>query len=278
MSAKTIYTCDYCGAACSGNVYVSLWDEGVEATAYKNTRLDGCSKEHLGIVVAKTFGIYANAPANQCTDAERKQFEITIEQQKGRIAELEKQIATLNDWAAICGGKAQTVDGKTPAQVGRAEYEVAYHAQMGTGCSLNASYLFAWERAAQAVLRAFGPALAKQAVVEALGKVRERIQETITKSSKWMALSIIEAEIARLDAPKPTSDHTHELGSCSFCDKPETITIPTKPTKPARVHGNCKACSGIGEIVCADCDGSGKHECAYCGGTGEYSAAEGNGP
>lgn len=54
---KTIITCDHCGAPCRGNVYASLWDEGDETKAYSHTRLDGCSREHLGVVLAKAFGI-----------------------------------------------------------------------------------------------------------------------------------------------------------------------------------------------------------------------------
>jgi Cu/Zn superoxide dismutase len=92
MSQEITYTCDHCGAQCSGNLYVSVWGDGSEERAYKHTRLDGCTREHLGLVVAKAFGMPTNAPANSCTDAERTQYETTIELQRKRIAELEHEI------------------------------------------------------------------------------------------------------------------------------------------------------------------------------------------
>lgn len=95
----------------------------------------------------------------------------------------------------------------------------------------------AWGMAADAVLRTHGQALAKQAVTEALGRVRDRID--VDGSCIWegdssglsaiaTAVAIIDDELTGLEASKraPASDHVHELESCSFCDK--RTTAPSK--------------------------------------------------
>lgn len=99
-----------------------------------------------------------------------------------RVVELEKQLATLNDWAAICGGKMPTVDGKTPGQV---DYEGYTAARFGA-CADNFT---PWHRladdfqrfneaGAQSVLRVHGRVMAKQAASDILRRVRDRLMPT----------------------------------------------------------------------------------------------------
>ena len=136
MSIETIYKCDHCGTRCSGDELATIaeWKEPTTITFGK--AVHGCSKEHLGIALAKMFGIGVNGeadellnrkqreltkltdannflvterdnmrarlaeleariPANEVTNAERMQYETTIELQQKRIEELEKRIAEL---------------------------------------------------------------------------------------------------------------------------------------------------------------------------------------
>lgn len=269
----------------------------------------------------------SRSPANEVQDAEREQWRATVEQQKAkiedierdretlyrRIAELEKQLAdetkAWNDLNFICGGRlkqigalqlqVESLDGKTPGDVFTATYLSG-----GEACisKLGIETRAKMNLGAKAVLDTFG----KQQTREALERVRDRIATECSIGvdpliSKHAARGIINDELAKLgmekpasEVPfcflcgkgphdhemmvleslpkqfevqwcngkrqnfgtekphwwdKPTSDHVHELGSCSFCDKspPDTstesglpdavlaaITLPTKPTKPLR--------------------------------------------
>lgn len=112
-----------------------------------------------------------------------------------RVVELEKQLATLNDWAAICGEKTPTVDGKTPGQV---DYEGYTAARFGA-CADNFT---PWHRladdfqrfneaGAQSVLRVHGRVMAKQAASDALSTLRRRFEFVPQKGDaddgKWVS-------------------------------------------------------------------------------------------
>lgn len=93
------------------------------------------------------------------------------------------------------------VDGKTPGQT---RWDAAEHHLTGFGKGTPRPWTLQSiatqqreEFAANAVLQTFGPAM----VQGALGQMRDRIQKMITKSSKWMVLSVIDAEIAKRNVP-----------------------------------------------------------------------------
>lgn len=142
-------TCDHCGTECSGDQYASIgrWDEPKTSTFGKT--IHGCSNEHLGIALAKMFGIGISGEANELLD--RKQRELTRlidannvlsidrDNMRARVAEhearthtfdtlkvelqrvqareraLEKRIADLTT--------PETADGKTPGPLARVSAE-----------------------------------------------------------------------------------------------------------------------------------------------------------
>lgn len=226
MSCETIYKCDYCNANVSPYVG-KQWRATLFTVGPSMDDIHACSKEHMGVALAKAFGIgidskclelLANAtaeiinekgkrseaeidarllrerlsdleartPANQCTDAERMQFEITIEQKNKRIAELERR------------------------------------------------------QEAEAVFHAFGPTIIKQAVVEALERLRKRLMPTDLSEHYNINTQTIQeafdAETTFLEAPTPVRGHVHGLGSCAHCDTKDF-------TEP---HDGCLDCNGSG--------------------------------
>lgn len=172
-------------------------------------------------------------------------LEQKIKMQHARIAELEKRIADLT--------APMTVDGKTPGDVGRFEYDATYHAQLGTGCSLNAACSFAWENAAKAILRAFGqPSQTTTGAVEALRRVRHAMfpnpRGQTTDPEARHRMQIIDDELAKLKAkPAPASDHAHELGSCSFCDKQPANPSPVQYANEVARYGT-EVCARAGLV------------------------------
>ena len=131
MSCKVMYTCDHCGKEVSPYIG-KQWKASFLTVKLDIDDIHACSKEHLTLALAKTFDIPLDAstlrlvteknealetaraviierdnmrarlaelearmPANEVTNAERMQYETTIELQQKRIEELEKRIAEL---------------------------------------------------------------------------------------------------------------------------------------------------------------------------------------
>ena len=102
MSIETIYKCDHCGTRCSGDERATIaeWKEPTTITFGK--AVHGCSKEHLGIALAKMFGIGVNGKADELLN--RKQRELTKltdannflvterDNMRARLAELEARM------------------------------------------------------------------------------------------------------------------------------------------------------------------------------------------
>ena len=102
MSIETIYKCDHCGTRCSGDERATIaeWKEPTTITFGK--AVHGCSKEHLGIALAKMFGIGVNGEADELLN--RKQRELTKltdannflvterDNMRARLAELEARM------------------------------------------------------------------------------------------------------------------------------------------------------------------------------------------
>jgi uncharacterized coiled-coil protein SlyX len=136
---------------------------------------------------------------------------------KERIAELEKQLAPID------------ANGKTPGQI---DHGARHDEWVRRGfASLRWDELTkdgqeVTDIGAQAVLAAFRPAIAAKALAD--------LRETITHDDDptgYFRAKINDA-IEKLQVPKDaTSDHAHEVGSCTYCDT-KGITVPTKPTKP----------------------------------------------
>ncbi len=236
-------TCDHCGTEVP-NVYDKRFSfMAINAAAQMGT-IDACSKEHLGIALAKMFGIGINGDANELLD--RKQRELTKlidannvliidrDNMRARVAEHEARTHTF-DTLKVELQRVQareralekrlaemptplTVDGKTPGQVGLAAWDDEL-ASLETKPASNAPICF---------LCGKGPHDHTMATLESLPEQFEvtwcngRRQNFGNEKPIWW--------------DKPTSDHVHEIGSCSFCDKlpPGTasITDPSKPTKP----------------------------------------------
>ena len=131
MSCKVMYTCDHCGKEVSPYIG-KQWKAGFLTVGPNIEDIHACSFEHLTLALAKTFYIPLDAstlrlvtekndalnaaraaivecdnmrarlaelearmPANEVTNAERAQYEATIELQRKRIEELEARIAEL---------------------------------------------------------------------------------------------------------------------------------------------------------------------------------------
>lgn len=99
MSMKTVYMCDHCGAECDGDQYASIgrWDEPKTITFGKT--IHGCTKEHLGLALAKAFGIGVDgrcAGIITAKDLEISSRDKLIEEARQAHAMLESQIQHLN--------------------------------------------------------------------------------------------------------------------------------------------------------------------------------------
>lgn len=261
MSCKVMYTCDHCGKEVSPYIG-KQWKAGFLTVGPNIDDIHACSKEHLTLALAKTFDIPLDAstlrlvteknealetaraviierdtmrarlaelearmPANEVTNAERMQYETTIELQQKRIAELEKRIAELTE--------PMTVDGKTPGQVALEAWN--------PGANGYSAYRDDWERSALAVLRAFGqPSQTTQDAAEALRRVRKSFAGYQGECAA-VVREAIDDELAKLEA-KPTTnaeavamyEATKDAARRAFPDEPQAITLPTKPTKPLR--------------------------------------------
>jgi hypothetical protein len=81
MSCQIVYKCDHCGAKVSPYIN-EQWRASFLTVGANIDDVHACSKEHLGLALAKTFGI----------DVNWKMVD-EIERCKKRIAELEKDAA-----------------------------------------------------------------------------------------------------------------------------------------------------------------------------------------
>ena len=123
MSEKTVITCDHCGIPVENTTKSRFTAMPVNA-AYDMPTIDGCSKEHLGLALAKAFGLpidtkaadlfveHAKSEAHRVfLEADVKRLEARIgeiEQMAARIAELEQQKALLGN--ALQGGAYDVKD------------------------------------------------------------------------------------------------------------------------------------------------------------------------
>jgi hypothetical protein len=58
MGSRHVYTCDHCGDECDGSISASIYGvDGRPNSRYVGDPHHGCSREHLGFDLAKTFGI-----------------------------------------------------------------------------------------------------------------------------------------------------------------------------------------------------------------------------
>jgi hypothetical protein len=166
--------------------------------------------------IARIAELEARSPANECTNAERQQYEATIGRQlsallnrDGRIAELEKRLA--EQVAPV------NADGKTPGQVGFEAWQEQYAARRG-------SVSRPWseetrpcheceEASAQAVLRAFGNG------AEALRQVRKRIGNMTEAPDeiRFACRRVIDDEIAKVGGQAKT---TSVATACTVCGCP----------------------------------------------------------
>jgi hypothetical protein len=269
---KTIYTCDHCGKDVP-NMYKALYSVMFTNAMGGHDDVHGCSREHLGFAVARTFGIPIDgnlAAKLEAVSAHRDSLASDADERLTQLQEARKQIETLKGQLmhAIDSGDAAreqlahtppppNVDGKTPADVAREAFQhVVQNHHESEGVS-------GWNAAARAVLSAFAPD-PTQAVMEALGRVRRDIAQRDVRKEHGqmatdMALAIIDDELSALPAAdltgpkkptKPVSDRVHELGSRSFCEK----------KAPRAVATNCTICGCPNERAFLDpCIANGKH-------------------
>ena len=96
MSEKTVITCDHCGIPVENTTKSRFTAMPVNA-AYDMPTIDGCSKEHLGLALAKAFGLPIDAKAADLfvehakSEARRVFLETEAKRLEARIAELERQ-------------------------------------------------------------------------------------------------------------------------------------------------------------------------------------------
>ena len=272
MSEKTVITCDHCGIPVENTTKSRFTAMPVNA-AYDMPTIDGCSKEHLGLALAKAFGLpidakaaglfveHAKSEARRVfleTEAKRLEarrvfLETEAKRLEARIAELERQdrdaftpnpISMMVDSWANPQKEWDAANGKTPGQVNYAAFRdgVMNHHEMDiVDDELAKLEAKPAGKAPECFLCGKKPHDHTMMVLESLPEQFEvkwcngRRQNFGTEKPAWW------------DVPK--SDHVHELKSCSFCDKqpPNTsaesglpdavlaaITLPTKPTKPLR--------------------------------------------
>jgi hypothetical protein len=159
---------------------------------------------------ANAISLGAAKAANEVTNSERQQFDITIGLQKQRIAELDNLRIDADEKHAIAqqyvlslekrrdelekqlaeATKVPVVDGKTPGQVGHEAFlmkRFGYLAGPVYGEDVNVGE---WEAGGSAVLRAFGNG------AEALKRVREKLAANQEPCDGDMAYQVIDAEIA----------------------------------------------------------------------------------
>ena len=139
--------------------------------------------EHRGSLAEWIEAFAARSPANECSHAERTQYELTIEQQKAKSTELRTNndvllgtIETFNECALVDKKRiaelearideltrVPVVDGQTPGQLAKATFmRVTYNHHESEGVDR-------WARVANEVLRVFGNgAAALQRVRDAL--------------------------------------------------------------------------------------------------------------
>lgn len=211
-------------------------ESGVRSVLLHVASVVGAAKTSACVV-----GLENRPPANEVQSAERQQYEKTIEQQKARIAELDKLLceakrfvddahkehaslaSEINDMrrardeALPC---SIVVDGKTPGDVDFAARCAAWAKRGVLGVEhrddRSEGAREADEAGAQAVLRAFGPELQRQAVREALERVRAQLNDAARSFGAehlgilrpdWM--KAIDAELVRcgcVTAPLPPKD------------------------------------------------------------------------
>jgi hypothetical protein len=96
MSEKTVITCDHCGKEIHNNCDERFSHMGCNAASAMGT-IDACSREHLGLALAKAFGLPIDAkPADLFVEhaksgARRVFLETEAKRLEARIAELERQ-------------------------------------------------------------------------------------------------------------------------------------------------------------------------------------------
>ena len=277
----TTYTCDHCGGACSGHIYASLWDAGDETKGYKHTRLDGCTQEHLGLVVAKSFGIPINRQVELVIQLEARNTRLNkdfneaqdeLHAAKTRITELEQRLAERSVLV--------DADGKTPGFVAREVF--MRNVPDLDSRTIGGGSESAWQGAALAVLRAFGNG------AKALQRVRGALLENSHPCDgdegyqvidTEDATTIIDDEFAKLSAPaNPNEPRTIVVrkgdkivfegapiqepeGGWLSLNGPTNFTPPIKPTKPLVMVANCTICGCPNERAFLEmCRGDAKHK------------------
>ena len=177
-------TCDHCGNEVP-NVYNKRFTFMATNAAAQMGTIDACSKEHLGIALAKMFGIGINGESDELLD--RKRRELT-------------KLTDANNFLIIdrdnTGAHVVELESRIPAN----EVTNAERAQYDQTIELQ----------------------------------RKRIADLEWRLAELTTPLTVDGKT--LEGSEPASDHAHEIGSCSFCDKtpPGTasITDPSKPTKP----------------------------------------------
>ena len=254
MSEKTVITCDHCGVTAENTMkfrFTAMFVNG----AYDMPNLDACSREHLGLALAKAFGLPIDAKAAELfvehakSEARRVFLETEVKRLEARIAELERQdrdaftpnpISMMVDSWANPKKEWDAANGKTPGTLARDVF--CQGVPDLDSRVIGGAAAKSWELAAQAVLRAFGqPRQTTQDAVEALPRVRDRVSNEIHYEHKCLILDIVDDELAKLETKPATNaeavamyEATKDAARRAFPDEPQAITLPTKPTKPLR--------------------------------------------
>ena len=232
MSEKTVITCDHCGIPVENTTKSRFPRVAYVNEAYDMQTIDGCSKEHLGLALAKAFGLPIDTKAADLfvehakSEAHRVFLETDVKRLEARIAELERQdrdaftpnpISMMVDSWANPQKEWDAANGKTPGQVNYAAFRdgVMNHHEMDT--------VDEWE-------------------ADALRRARARIEAAPVAAGacriKEGALAIIDDEIAKLEA-KPAG----KAPECFLCGKgPHDHTMMVLESLPEQFE--VKWCNG----------------------------------
>lgn len=266
MSEKTVITCDHCEVTVENTTKSRFTVMPVNA-AYDMPTIDACSREHLGLALAKAFGLPIDTKAADLfvehakSEARRVFLETEAKRLEARVVELEKRsymavpnpISMMVDSWANPQKEWDAANGKTP---GRFYHDTRRTIWANQGHShiewkdLTTREQEAEEYAANAVLLAFGnspPGQTTQAnTVEALRRVRDKLCNqpafNLVFGMEYVTIAqlrkVFDDELAKLEA-KPAG----KAPECFLCGKgPHDHTMMVLESLPEQFE--VKWCNG----------------------------------
>lgn len=223
MSRVTTYTCDHCGAKVSPFIG-EQWAANVSTVGPNMPDVHGCSKEHLGLALAKAFGVPADGAA---TDAIRE-MKATIAR---KDVQLEENINARNAAEVRVAQLAARIDELKKRIAEQSTRESELHATLAAHGLPTEPKALARELAQRSAPTPpdTRSGLERLDTAAVLRKVRERL---LDRSTEIPFGDGSKRRFVALQAVFDTIDELSELEA--------NITDPQKPTKPAIPLCVCK--------------------------------------